>query len=332
MKNSGSGVIFPRKNGRKVTLRSMAAELGVSQVTVMRALSGHPNVRPEVREKIVGLASKLGYRLPGRRTGNVAIVVKADFPGYLALLLEKLCMELSHQDLHAVILPEPDIDCLGDVMFNGIISTTWVPGFERKYPKNHALPLVSLNTMDNRMDNVYMVSSDESGGIMLGLRYLYDAGCRKIFFPQPQAVAGNLCSAEREAAYRKFCLERQLDCEGLVLPVPDDPEQLRKVVEKVLASGIDGVFVPSEKFALPMLKALRQLDVKIPEDISMMALEYDFASGFLFPALTTIRQDYEGLARESVAMLKKLMDGKIVSSSVRLTYQLIERDSVRKPR
>ena len=80
MKNSGTGVIFPRKNGRKVTLRSMAAELGVSQVTVMRALSGHPNVRPEVREKIVALASRLGYRLPGRRTGNVAIVVKADFP------------------------------------------------------------------------------------------------------------------------------------------------------------------------------------------------------------------------------------------------------------
>ena len=332
MRNPGSDAVFPKKNGRKVTLRSMAAELGVSQVTVMRALSGHPNVRPEVREKIVGFASKLGYRLPGRKTGNVAIVVKADFPGYLALLLEKLCMELSLQGLHAVILPEPDIDCLGDVMFDGIISTTWAPGFERKYPKNHALPLVSLNTMDNRMDNVYMVSSDESGGITLALQYLYDAGCRRIFFPQPQAIAGNLCSAEREAAYRKFCLERQLDCEGLALPVPGEPEQLRAVVAKVLASGIDGVFVPSEKFALPVLKALRDLGVKIPEQISVMGLECDFASGFLFPALTTIRQDYEGLARESVAMLKKLIDGKPVTAGVRLPYRLIERDSVRKPR
>ena len=50
------------------------------------------------------------------------------------------------------------------------------------------------------------------------------------------------------------------------------------------------------------------------------------------PPLTTIRQDYEGLARESVAMLKKLMDGKTVTASVRLPYQLIERDSVRKSR
>ena len=175
MKNPGSSAVFPRKDGRKVTLRSMAAELGVSQVTVMRALSGHPNVRPEVREKIAGLASRLGYRLPGRRTGNVAIVVQVDFPGYLALLLQKLCMELALQGLHAVILPEPEIDRLSDVMYDGIISTTWVSGFERKYPKSHALPLVSLNTMDNRMDNVYMVSSDESGGIMLGLQYLYDA-------------------------------------------------------------------------------------------------------------------------------------------------------------
>lgn len=332
MKNSASSIIFPRENGRKVTLRSMAAELGVSQVTVMRALSGHPNVRPEVREKIVGLASKLGYRLPGRRTGNVAVVVKADFPGYLALLLEKLCMELSLQGLHAVILPEPDIDCLGDVMFDGIISTTWAPGFERKYPKNHALPLVSLNTMDNRMDNVYMVSSDESGGITLGLRYLYDAGCRRIFFPRPEAIAGNMCSVEREAAYRKFCLERGLDGEGLVVPISGDPELLSRVIGDVLDSGIDGIFVPSEKFALPVLKALRELGVKIPEQISVMGLECDFASGFLSPALTTIRQDYEGLARESVAMLKKLMDGKPVTASVRLPYRLIERESVRKSR
>ena len=332
MKNSGGSVVFPRKKGRKVTLRSMAAELGVSQVTVLRALSGHPNVRPEVREKIVGLASKLGYRLPGRRTGNVAIVAQEDFPGYLALLLQKLCTELSLQGLHAVILPEPDIDRLGDVMFDGIISTTWVPGFERKYPKNHALPLVSLNTMDNRMDNVYMVSSDETGGIMMGLQYLYDAGCRRIFFPQPKPAVGNLCSVEREAAYRRFCLERRLDGEGLVFPVPGEPEQLAAVVKEVLATGIDGVFVPSEKFALPVLKAFRQLGVKIPEQISVMGLECDFASGFLSPALTTIRQDYEGLARESVAMLKKLMDGKIVTAGVRLPYRLIERESVRKIR
>ena len=100
----------------------------------------------------------------------------------------------------------------------------------------------------------------------------------------------------------------------------------------MLASGIDGVLVPSEKFALPVLKAFRQLGVKIPEQISMMGLEYDFASGFLFPALTTIRQDYEGLARESVAMLKKLMDGKTVTASIRRPDQLIERDSVRRIR
>lgn len=45
-----------------VTVRSLAAELGVSPITVSRALRGHDTVRPEVAEKIRKLAGKRGYR------------------------------------------------------------------------------------------------------------------------------------------------------------------------------------------------------------------------------------------------------------------------------
>lgn len=45
-----------------VTVRSLAAELGVSPITVSRALRGHDTVRPELASRVKRLARKRGYR------------------------------------------------------------------------------------------------------------------------------------------------------------------------------------------------------------------------------------------------------------------------------
>jgi len=73
----------------KITLRSLAGLCGVSSATASRALSGHPNVRPGVRERVLTLARKHGYtrnqlvsalmaHVRGDRTspfiGNLAVV------------------------------------------------------------------------------------------------------------------------------------------------------------------------------------------------------------------------------------------------------------------
>ncbi len=73
----------------KITLRSLAELCGVSSATASRALSGHPNVRPDVRERVTALAREHGYtrnqlvsalmaHVRGDRTshfiGNLAVV------------------------------------------------------------------------------------------------------------------------------------------------------------------------------------------------------------------------------------------------------------------
>ena len=45
----------------RVTIKSIARDLGVSHMTVSRALSDHPNVRPELRRSIRDRAAELGY-------------------------------------------------------------------------------------------------------------------------------------------------------------------------------------------------------------------------------------------------------------------------------
>lgn len=73
----------------KITLSSLAKDCGISRASTSRALSGHPNVSPAVRERVLAMAQQRGYQrnhlvstimgqVRGARTqhffGNLAIV------------------------------------------------------------------------------------------------------------------------------------------------------------------------------------------------------------------------------------------------------------------
>ncbi len=73
----------------KITLRTLATTCGVSAATVSRALSGHPNVRVEVRTRVQAAAQQLGYA-PNQLVGSVMAHIRAtrtqSFHGNLAIV------------------------------------------------------------------------------------------------------------------------------------------------------------------------------------------------------------------------------------------------------
>ena len=80
----------------KVTLRSLAQELGIAPATVLRALTNHPNVTQGLRRRVIALAQKYHYQLPEHYKKLVAVVIPGfEFEGYTGLLLSSLMKELS---------------------------------------------------------------------------------------------------------------------------------------------------------------------------------------------------------------------------------------------
>src|SRR3546814_14577258 len=61
-----------RSPRQSVTIRHVAAEAGVSLQTVSRVVNNDPNVRPQVRERVMEAVKKLGYvpSLAARRMGG----------------------------------------------------------------------------------------------------------------------------------------------------------------------------------------------------------------------------------------------------------------------
>lgn len=294
----------------------------------MRALSGHPSVRPELRQRIIRFAAEQGYSLPSRRTGNIAVIIAGMcFQGYLPALLGPLYDELIARNLKPYLIPQTVAPHLADCMFDGLISTTWIPGLEKQYPREHSLPFVALNSMDNRLDNVFMVSSDETEGMNLGISYLYNMGHRRIayLFSSP---AENPGSRERVQAIRRCCVSYNLPCEDFLL-IRTEKFPFEKIIDRVLELQADALFMISEGIASEIYSLLHRRGIRIPEDLSVMGLECGDAS-FCVPPLTALRQDFKGLARESVIMLEKQIKGIPMAHNIRLPFQFTERGSVRK--
>ncbi len=69
----------------KVTIKTIAADLGVSHMTVSRVLSGKQNVKPELRDRILNRAKELGYV-----KNTAALTMRGEKPAIVGLLVPNI--------------------------------------------------------------------------------------------------------------------------------------------------------------------------------------------------------------------------------------------------
>ena len=311
-----------------ITIRKLANELSLAPVTVYRALSGHPNVRTATRRKVFKAAQSNGYLLPQWGNRSIAVIVPLfDFSGYLGYFLRCLEKEFHRRGFHLLLISKQDIDMLNDYMFIGIVSLVWNPGLEKLLPKKFAIPIIMLNAASNTLENIPQITSDPHG-IRLALDYLYGRGCRKIFFVSPR-IEDNPGAVDRLAEFRCFCEKTGQNFKKLHLEL--DWSEFEEGIQKILKTRPDACFCASETFAAELGRQLKSAGIRIPEDISLMGLEFEHANECFSPPITAIRQNFERMSEIAAESIYQAIDKKIPPACATVPFQLIERESVRNP-
>ena len=311
----------------KITIQKLAAELSISRSTVHRALAGLPDVRPELRRKILKEAQKRGYILPGPRKYCIAILVHTFFlSGYLEYLLYELECEFHRRGFLIELITVRDIDLLGNCMFDGIISLVWRKGLEKILPQKFAIPIITINAASNMLENVPVIMSDPHG-IRMALDYLHSRGCRKIFYVS--APTENVPDAAlRLEEFRNFCHETGQDFESLHQVVHHIEED---AVPMILHARPDACFCASENSPAKIGIQLKKAGLRIPEDISLMGLDDERCNESFSPPITAIRQDFKRLAAVAAESMQQAIVNRIPPACVTIPFRLIERESVCQP-
>lgn len=334
---------------RRVTIVEIAKEAGVSAQTVSRVVNGRTNVAPETRDKIQEIIDRLGYH-PSRlarsllrgRTHTIGVV------GYglglygPSLTLAGIIREANNAGYSILpnMLNDPEIDnpakIIGEMIEYHVDGIIWaVP----EIGNNHAwveeivaeqvIPFVFITT--KHRPNLSIVTVDNRAGGRLATQYLIDQGHRRIgLFKGPLDWWE---ARERSQGWREAMQANGLPInEALIRQGDWSAATGERCMRELLESQpeIDAVFISNDSMAVGALKAVREFGLKVPDDLAIVGFDDIPEAAYVYPALTTVKQDLDSLGCHAVAELDRLIsseEDESVSQPILIEPQLIERES-----
>lgn len=317
---------------RPIRLADVARSAGVSHGTASNVFSRPDIVREEVRERVKAAALALGYRGPdpkGRllRAGKVnAIGVATAEP--LAYFFEdpfaRVVMSGISQACDAVGAGISLVSATHKEQLAWNIQSALVDGFivfcieggSRlvELTRERKLPFVTLGFTD---DDVAVIGIDDVEGAKVATRHLLALGHRRfavLSLPLRDDKTGGPCTAEQVAAsiysgtrdrmrgYFEVLAEHGIDTAGVpIFATNNDAASTRAALDHIFASGEPptALLAMSDRMALAALDWLREHDVNVPGDVSIVGFDGVPEGAVSRPSLTTIAQPMIEMGRRA---------------------------------
>lgn len=331
-----------RKNN--YTISDIAEELGVSKTTVSRALSGKGRIGKETKEKILTLASEHNYRpnvqargLAQSRTYNIGLMMPFDysvfdFPFFKECMLG-ICEKASMYNYDVVLTVADGQDFSGTSRLadnrkvDGMILTrTTADSISvQKYLKEKQMPFVVVGPSEEGVvwvDNQNREGSCELTSVMLwkGMEKLALLGGSRTHLVTQSRLQGFLDAHQERGAV--------VD-ESLIFFDVDNFPAITEALDRIMEKGADGIVCMDDHIASMLLSALRERDIRVPQDIRIASM-YDNAKFETFsPTVTSLHFNTRGLGQNACLTLLNLLGEEIKEEQTILNYQVVLRDSTK---
>jgi DNA-binding LacI/PurR family transcriptional regulator len=315
-----------QKPGRS-TIKEVASAAGVSTQTVSRVINNRPDVSSETRKRVKDIVRKLSYQpsalarsLISQRSYTLGVVtaglrylgpsrtlsgiaLAAEYAGYSLLL-----KELPSFDTNDVV---PIFQALLSQQVAGIIWAVPMIGenhdWMNRLPLDVGVPVVYL-TMEPQ-ENTSVVSINNYAGGQLAVSHLLEQGYKNI---------GHISGPMDwwEARQRMMAWKDTLKDAGFEVRANQwvegnwSPASGARAVKNLFLkySEMDAIFVANDQMALSVLKAAAEKQLRIPEDIGIVGFDNIPESADYWPALTTIEQDQNEIARVAMREMIKIIE------------------------
>ena len=324
------------------TMRDIAEKLGISVVSVSKALNDKEGISLELREKIIKTADEMGYKLKDpfkRDAGNATIgILIANYflspaPAFYWSVYEEVVRALKNQGYYCMLeIIEPQYNLsvpafLAKEKVEGIIVIGYVPSDYLAVIDKYEVPLVMLDFYNEDVKGT-SVMPDNNISTCKMMHYLLSQGHRDIAFVGSIFAAPGIM--DRYLGYYKTLLENNIPLRQEWV-IPDRGEDMVIFREFALPEKMPTAFVCNcDQTAYYLVEYLTQQGYRVPEDVSVTGFyNYSYAK-MCKPPLTTVNVDIKDLANLAVNALLNRMPCKNSATDIILAYgKILPRDSVK---
>ncbi len=323
----------------------VARVANVSMATVSRIISGQASVTPQMRERVLKTAVRLGFDFDrGRKSRIIAFLlsnrgVLHPFHSSILMGAEAFCAEHEYAllflplqyptNVSADELSLPEIlqrhDIISGVIAAGTNSQHFLDVLTRR-----GTPWVALgnNILGARTEgeNVSVYFDDVQGAYEM-TRYLQALGHQRIGF------VGNLRMpwySRRFEGYKRAMLEEHLEIRSSESKSRDG-EEMGYLATRVLlqeSPAPTAIFAGDDSAARGAYKAASDCGLRIPEHLSVAGFNDTLEASSLHPALTSVRVFTDELGKQlAELLLRKITRPDVPARTMTLPTQLIKRES-----
>lgn len=323
-----------------VTIRDVAAAARVSVATVSRALSSPHLVNQVTRERVLAVATELGYRpspaarsLITGRTANIGIVVPdLGNPFFTGVL--KSVQARAREAGYAVLVGDSDEDPAAEEelvrmmakQVDGVLlcSPGIKDGLITALAENQ--PLTLLN---RRVRGIGATLMDSAGGMRQIVGHLADLGHERCAYLN--GPRNSWSNRERRRGLRAAARQRNVEIVELG-PFPPRYDGGVQAADLAVAADVTAILAYNDVMALGVLARLRDLGIDVPGRLSVTGFDDLIFAAVCAPPLTTVAMPVQQAGRSAVDLLLGQLDHKdTATTQLDLPTHLIVRATTAPP-
>jgi len=303
-------------------MHQIAETAGVSIGTVSNVINGSPTVREKLRHRVLNAIRSLGYQpnqlsrgLRLNRTNIIGMIVP-DIANPFFPSVVRGAEDIAYEHAHRLILCNTDNDSQKEASYLNELQSFLpaglliIPAVDSTVSSNrNAVPMVCLDRLPDGWKGDFVVVANHQGAYD-ATKHIIRMGHRQIAMISGPFHLTN--ARERLEGFRSALREAKISIE------PEYVQQGRFDRASGYTAAIrllrllprpTAIFVANDLMALGALAAVREFDLKCPDDVSIVSFDGLDITEFSDPALTAVYQPGYQLGQAAARLLLRRING-----------------------
>lgn len=323
------------------TIDDIVKNSGVSRSTVFRFLKGH-RVREDSEKRIIAAMEELDFdlnKINGQSSSILEVSVANHYEDTQAFLMmiRGIMNEAQKKGVPVQIVERVDKQIDEDyskwakTSNKGIIvigKNREDESKEGNYLKELKIPHIFINrVISDDIINYVSINSEKAAYDIVS--FLIEKGHKEIL------VSGNSKNSTLDDAkmrgYIKALKDNDIEIKEKNYLVIENKNEFEKEIKAVLNSKDlpTAYFGLTDSYATQFINIAHAMNIAIPEQISVVGMNYLDAAKYSFPRLTTVEIPYLKMGKVSVEMLLRLMNSELENVKLLMEHKIVENESVK---